>query len=264
MLDSACHEMASAYLRFYQELNDFLPAIRRQKVIPLAFQPPTPVRHLIETLGVPHTEVELILVNGLSVDLEQPIADGDHISVYPMFECFDIRPLLRVRAQPLRQIRFIADAHLGRLARDLRLLGFDTLFANDWGDQQLAKRAAADKRILLTRDRALLMHRTVTHGCYVRAGSVRQQLAWLIRRLDLFASCQPFSRCSCCNTVLVSVPKAQIAARLPPRTRSSFDQFWRCPGCDRIYWRGSHYQQLHAWLKQLQQEASACLNAGAN
>ena len=126
--------MAYATLRFYAELNDLLPARRRQRDWTLAFEPPAPARHLIETCGVPHTEVELILHQGASIGLETPVGDGDRLAVYPMFESCDVRPLLRLRPRPLRRPRFLADAHLGALARRLRMLGFDTIWHNDLGD----------------------------------------------------------------------------------------------------------------------------------
>jgi uncharacterized protein len=196
---------ALAVLRFYEELNDFLPAAQRKGEIELGFEPPAPVRHLIETCGVPHTEVELILLNGVSVGLEQPVADGDRIAVYPLFEALDITPLLRLREHPLRQTRFLADAHLGKLARLLRMFGFDVLFRNDWDDRELARLASDEGRILLTRDRDLLMHRRVTHGCYLRGGTPLGQLRQLIARLDLCGSIRPFSRCMECNGLLQPV-----------------------------------------------------------
>jgi len=162
--------MARAALRFYAELNDFLPRRRRAREFELEFESPCPVRHLIELCGVPHTEVELILLDGRSVGFEESVPDRARISVYPMFEALDVGPLLRLRARPLRRPRFVADAHLGRLARYLRLLGFDTLYGNDPGDAELARLSASEHRILLTRDRALLMRGEVTHGCYVRGG----------------------------------------------------------------------------------------------
>jgi uncharacterized protein with PIN domain len=251
--------MAKASIRFYEELNDFLPASRRKREIALEFSPPAPVRHLIETLGVPHTEVELILVNGRSVGLEQPLADGDRVSVYPMFEALDVTPLVRLRERPLRQVRFLVDAHLGRLARYLRLLGFDTLFYNDLGDQALVRLALDERRVLLTRDRALLMRRELTHGCYLRQGPPRAQLAALVERLDLYRQLRPFSRCMHCNGELAAVPKAEVATRLEPRTRRAFQRFWRCGDCGRVYWRGSHWERMQAlveWIRSRPRQAS--------
>ena len=236
--------MATAVFRFYEELNDFLPGRQRQRDSAVEFSVPCPVRHLIETFGVPHTEVELILINSRSVDLEEPVQDGDRVSVYPIFEALNVAPLLRIRKTPLRTPRFIADAHLGRLARYLRLLGFDTLFDNDPGDQALAATARREGRILLTRDRMLLMHREVTHGCYIRKQRPLDQLAQVIDRCDLCKLIRPFSRCMKCNGLLRRVPKADIADQLPEGTREAHQEFWRCDVCGQLYWRGSHYARL--------------------
>ncbi|MCU7815977.1 MAG: Mut7-C ubiquitin/RNAse domain-containing protein [Candidatus Thiodiazotropha sp. (ex Rostrolucina anterorostrata)] len=152
--------------RFYEELNDFLPGSLRKRTFEKEFTGTQSVKHLIENLGVPHTEVEIILVNGQSVDLSYPLQEGDRISVYPMFELLDILPLLRLRIKPMRDPCFMADAHLGKLSRYLRLLGFDCLFFNDAGDSNLARISVEQGRVLLTRDRGLLMRRNITHGCF--------------------------------------------------------------------------------------------------
>jgi len=243
--------MAVATLRFYEELNDFLPHALRKRDVTLRFEPPAPVRHLVETAGVPHTEIELVLRNGESVDLEARVGDGDRLAVYPVFESFDVAPLVRLRATPLRDPRFAADAHLGRLARDLRLLGFDTVFANDLGDDALARCAAAQGRILLTRDRQLLMRREVTHGCYLRAARPEEQLAYLVRRLQLCGLIRPFARCTACNTPVESVRAEAVAAALPPGVRRLHERFWRCAGCGRVYWQGSHWRAMAGRVTRL-------------
>lgn len=242
--------MSRATLRFYEELNDFLPPAQRKRDLDTPFDPPCPVRHLIELFGVPHTEVEIILLNGRSVGLNEPVPDGARISVYPLFESLDVTSLLRLRARPLRRIRFIADAHLGKLARHLRLLGFDTLFGNDPGDAELVRMSSQDGRILLTRDRRLLMRREVTHGCYVRDSDPFKQLVQVLKRCDLYGDLQPFTRCMECNGRLQAVKKSVVEGRLPDRTRRCFDEFWECDGCGRIYWKGSHYERLTQWVKQ--------------
>jgi hypothetical protein len=167
--------MPSARFRFYEELNDFLAADRHKREFEAPFARAATVKNAIEALGVPHTEVELILVNGTSVDFAYRLREGDRVSVYPVFESFDIAPLLRVRLRPLRSTRFIADAHLGGLARLLRMAGFDTLYEHRAEDDDIRRRASQEDRIILTRDRALLMHRSVTHGCYLHALEPRAQ-----------------------------------------------------------------------------------------
>jgi uncharacterized protein with PIN domain/sulfur carrier protein ThiS len=243
--------LAKATFRFYEELNDFLPAHQRKRDLDLEFEPPTPVRHLIETLGIPHTEVEIILLNGVSVDLEQRVEAGDRVSVYPMFESVDVTPLLRLRERPLRDPRFILDAHLGRLAHYLRMLGFDTLFQNDFGDRELARISAEQQRILLTGDRALLMHRTVTHGCYLRSHIPRRQLEYVVGRLDLCSLIQPFSRCMECNGLLQSVTREEVLEQLPRSVRLTQDDFRRCAECGKVYWKGTHYARMVLVIERL-------------
>lgn len=236
--------MSTAYLRFYAELNDFLPTARRHSDWPLSFAEPAPVRHLIELCGVPHTEVDLVLRNSESVGLEASVVDGDRLAVYPVFEAFDIRPLLRLRPRPLRRPRFLADAHLGALARQLRMLGFDVIWLNDVGDAELARLAADEQRILLSRDRTLLMRKAVTHGCFVRPGTTDEQLAELVDRLQLCQEMAPFTRCTLCNSPLTPIAPDEARVQVPPAVARRHREFWRCDACRRIYWKGSHWQAM--------------------
>ncbi len=238
-------------LRFYAELNDFLPPYRRQVAFVQPLSGRTSVKDLVEGLGVPHTEVDLILVNGEPVDFAYIVQDGDRISVYPVFESIDISPLTRLRPRPLRVPRFVLDVHLGKLAVYLRMLGFDTLYGNDYDDATLARLAADQRRILLTRDRGLLRRSVVTHGYYVRATVPRQQLVEVIRRFDLLGSIAPFRRCMRCNGLLAPVAKQDVIDQLPPRTRRSYDEFYRCRECTRVYWKGSHFLRMQQFIDQL-------------
>jgi len=236
--------MARSLFRFYEELNDFFPPERRKTAFSCDCALHATVKNAIESLGVPHTEVELILVNGVSVGFSHPVRDGDRISVYPKFEALDVSPLLRIRERPLREVRFLADAHLGALAKFLRLFGFDTLYRNDFKDQEVAHLSVQERRIVLTRDRGLLMHRIITHGCYVRAERPLDQLSEVIARLDLSRAIRPFTRCLRCNRAIERIDKSCIAGRLAPDTLRYYDEFWTCYACDRVYWAGSHFRRL--------------------
>jgi uncharacterized protein with PIN domain len=247
--------MATAQFRFYEELNDFLPPHRSKVSFLHTFTGCNAIKDMIEALGVPHTEVDLILVNGRSVDFSYSVQDGDRVSVYPVFESFDITPLLRLRPKPLRISRFILDVHLGRLARYLRLLGFDTLYRNDYNDAELAHVAGKERRILLTRDRSLLKRNSITHGYYVRETDPRRQLQEVFARFDLYGAVQSFQRCTCCNGLLATVAKERIWDRLEPATRRYFDQFWMCGGCQQIYWKGSHYVRLQRLIEEVLRSA---------
>ena len=246
--------MRSANFRFYAELNDFLPTDRKAGSFDHTFNGQPAVKDTIEALGVPHTEVDLIIANGVSVDFSYLLQDGDRVSVYPVFESIDIAPVLRVRPQPLRETRFVLDIHLGRLAGYLRMLGLDTLYRNDYRDEELANLSSQDARILLTRDRGLLKRGEVTHGYCVRETNPRKQLVEVIRRFDLVRSIKPFRLCLRCNGVLGSVRKEDIFDSLPRETRKFYDDFRRCLACGQIYWRGSHYQRMSRFIAQILDE----------
>ncbi len=241
----------TATFRFYAELNDFLPPESRQRDIEYFFNLPASVKYGIESLGVPHPEVDLILVNGQSVDFGYLVQNGDRISVYPVFESVDIGPLVRVRPQPLREPRFVLDVHLGRLANYLRMLGFDTLYRNNYADEELAQISSTQHRILLTRDRGLLKRSIVTHGYCLRTTAPKEQLAEVLHRFDLLGSIAPFSRCLRCNDLLQPVDKAEIVDQLPAQTRQFYNEFRRCRGCGQIYWKGSHFQRMQAFIEQV-------------
>ncbi|MBU1190267.1 MAG: Mut7-C ubiquitin/RNAse domain-containing protein [Gammaproteobacteria bacterium] len=236
--------MPQVQLRFYEELNDFLPPALRKTTITHELTRRTSVKDLIESFGVPHTEIELILANDRSVDFSYIVQAGDRISVYPMFESLDISPLIRLREAPLRVPRFIIDANLGRLARYLRLLGFDSLYRNDYHDQEIADIAQRDRRIVLTRDRALLQHKSITHGYFVRSDKPREQVKEILARLDLYNSAHPFTRCMRCNGEIENVDKESVDHQLQPKTRQFYDRFRRCKDCGQAYWRGSHFERM--------------------
>lgn len=238
--------MAAATFRFYEELNDFLAPLHRRREFERACARAATVKHEIEALGVPHTEVELVLVNGESVGFERIIREGDRIAVYPKFERFDVSSLVRVRERPLREPRFVADAHLGALARLMRLTGFDTVYSNTIDDDEIERLCVEQARIVLTRDRELLKRRTITHGCYVRALQPQRQLHEIFARLDLAGSARPFTLCLSCNAPLRAVDKAQVLDALPPVAREIYDRFSTCDACRRVFWEGSHWRRLRA------------------
>ena len=243
--------MMTATFRFYEELNTFLPAERRKRAFNVVAARAATTKHMIEALGVPHTEVELVLVNGESVGFERLLQNGDRISVYPKFEALDITPLLRVRDHPLRTTRFIADVHLGGLAHLLRMAGFDTLYDNHFLDSTIAAIAEKEVRIVLTRDRELLKRRIITHGCYVHALKSTQQLKEIFDRLDLASSARPFTLCLHCNAPLRSVDKALVEDRLPAMVRVHFQRFSTCDLCQRVFWEGTHWRSMQVLLAEL-------------
>ncbi len=233
--------MAHIRLRFYEELNDFLQPALRKKEISHDLDRRASIKDLIEAFGVPHTEVELVLVNGGSVDFSHIVRDGDRISVYPMFESLDITPVLKLRPKAMRSPRFVIDANLGRLTRYLRLLGIDCLYRNDYTDAAVARIASEDHRIVLTRDRVLLRRKIITHGYFVRETIPRRQVNEVLERFDLHRLIAPFTRCIRCNGLLDPVDKQSIEFRLEPLTKKYYNEFRICAHCHQIYWRGSHH-----------------------
>lgn len=242
-----------AWFRFYAELNDHLPAEDQYQTLEKLFLVSGSVKDMIESFGVPHTEVEVVLVNGESTDFSRLIHDGDRVAVYPVFESMDVQAELRVRPAPLRDLKFVLDVHLGKLAGYLRMLGFDALYENRADDPELVRIAAGEQRILLTRDGGLLMHSAVTRGYWLRQTDSRRQAAEIIGRFDLARAIRPFTRCMACNAMLQPADRAAVLQRIPPRIAALHDQFLECAACGRVYWRGTHYRRMRQWVEQLLQ-----------
>ncbi|MEW5982358.1 MAG: Mut7-C RNAse domain-containing protein [Acidobacteriota bacterium] len=231
--------------RFYAELNDFLPRKARQRDMLHEFHGRASVKDRIEALGVPHPEAELIRVNGCPVDFGYRVRDGDRISVYPHLASVPNPKPLR---PPHPRGRFALDQHLAKLAAYLRLLGQDVVHRANWADDELARFAAEDSRVLLSRDRRLLMRRSVVHGGFVHATDPMQQVPEVLHRFGAPETFAPFTRCLACNGLLREAPKNEIAGRLAPDTRRFYERFWRCPGCDRVFWEGSHVRRMRTWV----------------
>lgn len=236
--------MPTAYFRFYEELNDFLPPAKRKSEFPYTFQGTPSVKHAIEAIGVPHPEVDLILADGHSVGFSYRIVHRNRVSVYPVFESLDISPLVRLRPRPLRCSAFVLDVHLGKLARMMRLLGFDCLYRNDYDDPEIVDISVQQNRIILTRDRHLLQASAVTRGYWVRSGVVDDQVGEVLHRFDLFSQIRSFRRCLLCNGALESVRKEDILQCLEPKTILYYNTFLKCRQCGQIYWKGTHFEKL--------------------
>jgi uncharacterized protein with PIN domain len=237
--------MNRARFLFYGELNDFLPPVRRGTPVEQGFNSHPTVKHLIESLGVPHPEVDRILANGLPAGFDYRVQDGDWMDVYPAPE--DGSPPVA----PMPEPRFVLDNHLGRLAAYLRMLGFDALYRNDYEDDELAETAEREDRILLTRDRRLLMRKAVRYGYCLRSLDPKRQVEEVLRRFRLLNQIHPFRRCLRCNGLLEPVAKAAVLDQLEPLTRRYFDKFHRCASCSRVYWRGSHYQRMRKLVETI-------------
>lgn len=243
--------MARADFCFHAELNHFLPANKKQVNFLYYFKERASIKDTIESLGVPHPEVEVILVNKNAVNFSYIIQDGDNIQVYPVSASQEILTTISLRPQLPTIPRFVLDVHLGKLAASVRMLGFDTLYRNDYDDEELAQISASEERILLTRDKGLLMRSLVTFGYYVRATNPEQQIVEVLRRYNLFNKIIPFQRCIRCNGLLEPVAKASIIDQIPQKIQASIDEFHRCRECNQIYWRGSHYEKMQKFIQEI-------------
>jgi uncharacterized protein with PIN domain len=243
-----------ANFRFYAVLNNFLAPWLRQRSFDQRCAQDATVKHMIEALGVPHTEVELILVDGAPVDFSHRPQHGERISVYPGFGEFEIAGLAAhalLRPPLPARPRFIADAHLGQLAKQLRMLGFDVLYRNDYSDAAVARIAADEGRVVLTRDRDLLIRKEIVHGCYLHAINGDEQVMEVLGRLRLSGEVRAFSRCLTCNGELRAVEPDAVADRVPPLSHQHYDRFFECAGCAQVYWEGSHVERMRTHMARM-------------
>jgi uncharacterized protein with PIN domain len=241
-------------VRAYAELNDFLAPELRGATVRRPFRPHQTVKDVLEAMGIPHTEIDLILVNGDPADFGHRPTAGDRIAAYPMFEALDVGSTTRLRPVPLRDPRFVVDVNLGRLARLLRVLGLDVWWSSDADDATLARISLDEQRILLTRDRGLLKRRAITHGLFVHSQDPEEQTLEVIRRLDLGQRLAPLTRCLHCNGSLAAVAKHEVIDQLEPLTRQYYEEFSRCAECGRIYWAGSHHAKLLGLVERLRRQ----------
>lgn len=257
--------MTRATIAVHGDLNDFLAPQRQSSGAP---RPGVPVgrqvdgqpavKDLLEALGLPHPEIAAITVNGAPAGFDHRVQDGDRVEAWPATEAakLGLVPVLAAAPEDAADPRFVVDGHLGRLAAYLRMLGFDTWYRNDAGDDELAAIAAADRRILLTRDRGLLRRSVVRRGAFVRSDRPVEQLVEVARRYGLVDRWQPFGRCLRCNTLLVAAGREEVLDRLQPLTRIYYDDFRRCPGCDAVYWKGSHHARMERLVDRVRDRSA--------
>ena len=246
--------MAQIGIHFYQSLNDFIaPALDDTEII-YNFERKASVKDMIESFNVPHTEVGRISVNGVAVGFNYIVQDGDRIEVFPAGESFSAMSAGQLRPPLSQPPQFVIDSNLGRLARYLRLLGFDCLYRNNYNDDTVARIASEQQRVVLTRDRLLLRRKIVTHGYFVRADKPKIQTREVLKRFALFSLIKPLTRCTHCNGKLAETGKDRIKHRLEPLTRQYYDKFLMCPDCNWIYWQGSHATRIKQLLDELMDE----------
>jgi hypothetical protein len=239
-------------LRFGGDLNVFLGSKAGDAVIERSLAEKTSIKDVIESCGVPHPEIDLILVDNKTAGFDYTVDSDVNVEVFPIK--YRNTHYTQKRLQNISVTTFVADGHLGRLARNLRLLGFDVAYPKDADDRQLLEIMANENRALLTRDRRLLMHRIVEHGYYPRSQNADEQTIEVVRRFDLSELIAPFTRCLRCNATLEEAAKADVMDKLEPLTKIYYDHFRRCPDCKQIYWPGSHFSKLQKRIEEIRSQ----------
>jgi len=238
-------------IRFYEELNDYLKTSIRKQDLFIDVEKNLPVGALIESLGPPCSAVDLILVNGQSANFDYVLQDNDRISVYPVFERLNITSVSLLENSPLRKLRFICDDHLGRLAKFLRMLGFDTLYEDDYDDSIIIRLSKTHHRILLTRDKKLLLNKQITRRYLVNQTEPAKQVREVVEFFDLKNSITPMSRCLECNGVVQSVSREVVKNRVDKNIFEINNEFTECTECRKLFWRGSHYDSMMKWIEKI-------------
>ena len=234
-----------AYFDFSPGLQPLLKRDLRVKLVELDFIGPQSVKHLIESLGIPHTEIGPLTANGQTIGLDYIVHSSDRVEVQAV-------AATDITEEP----RFVLDGHLGRLASHMRMLGLDCLYENEYEDDQLVHISVTQKRILLTRDRLLLMHKVVTLGYLLRSLNSTEQLQEVVHRYSLVRWVKPFQRCMRCNHPLDTVEKETVLEKLEPLTKKYYDEFKLCPACDQLYWKGSHYERMLQLIEKVSEKSS--------
>jgi hypothetical protein len=232
----------AASFHFHGSLNDFLSSSKKNILFSYQLNEASTIKDAIEALGAPHPEVFKIVVNDMAVDFRYRLKSGDSVEVHPYDEPVDY---------PGIDMHFVLDVHLGKLARDLRILGIDTLYQNDYTEKQIVQIATNEGRIILTRDKSLLKHASIRYGYCLRSDVPNEQLLELIRRFALKDWFKPFTRCLACNGIIRSVNKEVVAEQVPEKSRQYYHEFCQCEDCKRVYWKGSHYERMKQFVNGL-------------
>lgn len=241
----------SALFHFHGNLIDFLPKHKKAQPVTFTFTGNPSVKDAFEAIGVPHPEVDVVVVNGQPAMYTKALKANDVIQLYPYqpqqngkhpYSFFHINPFTH---------SFVLDVHLGKLARALRLRGIDAAYENNYTDNELAAIQQTENRVLLTRDVGLLKHKIVKHGYWLRSQHTVEQFTEVVNRFGLYRSFQPFKRCLLCNGALMPVTKDEVLPHLPPATRLVYNEFYQCRQCQKVYWKGSHYQHMQETVKKM-------------
>ncbi|MCU7549032.1 Mut7-C ubiquitin/RNAse domain-containing protein [Chitinophagaceae bacterium LB-8] len=240
----------TTFFYFHKSLNDFLSVSKRNSWISYTFHGISSVKDAIEALGIPHPEVDIILVHNLSVDFTYRLKENDHIDVYPILPDHVFPENYSLSKKYIGLDQFVLDVHLGKLGKAMRVLGIDSLMENNFSDQKIAQIAASENRIVLTRDVGLLKHKVIKCGYWIRSQYWEEQLSEVVERFNLRNKMKPFTRCTVCNGIIEPVSKDVVIDQLPLVSKQLFTEFFQCTNCKRVYWKGSHYEHMEEWVKR--------------
>jgi len=243
--------MNQAKISFLGNLNDFLSPENRNQIIEYNFKESPSIKDVIESLGPPHTEVEAIVSDGIKVSFAHKLKNNENIEVFPAGE-FIKANTSNILRENLLEFRFIVDANVGKLAKYMRMLGFDTFYDLNIHDPEIAKISEQENRIVLTRDLGLLKRKNVTYGYFLRETQISAQVAEVVKRYSLIDKINAFSRCLECNGYVIAVEKALIKEKLDPGVFNDYNEFFNCMDCNKIYWKGFHYETMLNSIKKLQ------------
>ncbi|MFY9150597.1 MAG: Mut7-C RNAse domain-containing protein [Prolixibacteraceae bacterium] len=236
--------MKKVTFRFYEELNDYLPADKQKVWFEFYFLGRVTVLDAIQSMDIPLEEIDFIQVNGFPKRFDYLLQSGDRIAVYPEFELFDVSGVSHLRENPLRKPVFVCDVHLGKLSKFLRMLGFDSLYSNRFTPEEMIVLSQQEKRIILSKNIRLTKNRDVSRSWLIRSSNPVEQIKNLVSNFDLAARINPLTRCLNCNSKLVHVEKDVIVNQLQAKTIQYYTEFFQCSGCNKIYWKGSHYEKM--------------------
>lgn len=240
----------TAFFQFYYSLNDFLSAVYKGKSITYGFTGTPAIKDTIEAIGIPHTEVDVIIVNGSLRNFLYKLTDNDMVEVYPANSNPGFEKNYSLTPELNYPLAFVADVHLGKLAKALRILGFDTIYKNDISDKTIADLAEKEQRIVLTRDAGLLKHKAVKWGYWLRSQIMEKQLEEVVSRLNLLPEVQLFKRCLSCTGKIEEAAKEAVLEKLLHKTIQYFNEFFQCSQCKKVYWKGSHYENMLEIVKR--------------
>lgn len=243
--------MKTANFTFHGALNYFLPRRQKNKTITQEFDWDGSIKDMIESIAPPHPEIELLVVNGQSVAWDYIVQDNDIVDVCPDYDAVNLADKIRLIPPYQGRAKFILDTHLGKLAAYLRMMGFDTLYRNDYEDDVLAEVSHHENRILLTRDMGVLKRGLVIYGYFVRNTDPRKRILEISQRYGLAEHIEPFARCMKCNGLMASVEKSDIIDEIPEGTASFYNEFRRCQSCQQIYWKGSHHEKMENLIDEV-------------